>query len=200
MHPRSDPFPRLCYLFLGLLTVQGGSPSLWADDTYSDDRYQFKVTVPVPWEKAALAGYQVPGTARAAWSGKNNASIVAFVQEPGQALSPRFLLDASAKSIEDKLGGKILEKEVKTVSGKQAMWLSYEGKGTGGAVTGKGDVLTTQHWVAIPRESDIVILLLTCPSADYKAAKTGFEAALKSLEVKGKQTEGAGGKMSRPRP
>ncbi len=176
------------FLILGLLTTVGGSPAAQADDVYSDDRYQFKVAVPGPWEKAALGGYTVPGTARAAWSGKDNASIVAFVQEPGQPLSPRVLLDASAKSTEEKLGAKILEQEVRTVSGKKAMWLSYEGKGTGGAVIGQGDVPTTQHWVAIPREGDIVILLLTCPSKDYKAAKASFERALKSFEVQGKQT------------
>lgn len=177
------------FLMLGILAVDCGSPPARADDAYSDDRYEFGLTVPAPWEKAALAGYRVPGTARAAWSGKNGASIVAFVQEPGKALGPRFLLDLSAKSIEDKLGGKILEKDVKAVAGKKAMWLCYEGKGNGGAVTGQGEVMTTQHWVAIPRESDIVILLLTCPSEDYKAHRKGFDAALKTLEVKGKQTK-----------
>jgi hypothetical protein len=176
-------------LVLSLTTVVGATPSARADDAYSDDRYEFKVAVPEPWAKAAVTGYTVPGTARAAWSGKDNASIVAFVQSPGQAFSPRFLVDASAKSVEDKLGAKILEKEVKPVSGKQAMWLSYEGKGTGGAVTGQGDVLTTQHWVAVPRETDVIILLLTCPSADYKTAKKSFETAVKSLEINGKQTK-----------
>src|SRR4051794_29122715 len=123
---------RSSFLLLGLLTFAGQSSSVRADDVYSDDRYQFKVSVPGPWKKAALTGYTVPGTARAAWSGKDNASIVAFVQEPGKALSPRFLLDASAAATKDKLGARILEQEVKTVGAKQAMWLSYEGKGTGG--------------------------------------------------------------------
>jgi hypothetical protein len=68
------------------------------------------------------------------------------------------------------------------------MWLVATGKGTGGALTGQGDVETTTHWVAVPREKDIVILLLTCPAADYEKLLPSYETAIKSLEVSGTQT------------
>ena len=63
----------------------------------------------------------------------------------------------------EQLGCEITASEVKTVSGKKAMWMVATGKGTGGTLTGQGDVDTTTHWVAVPREKDIVVLLLTCP-------------------------------------
>ena len=184
--PRVGPILTFAFVLLASFI-----PSVQAQEqeTYHDDRYDFKLIVSKPWEKAALSHYQVPGTARAAWSGKNSSSIVAFVQEPDRALTPRFLLDASAKALEIQLKAKILEKEVKKVGGKQAMWLYFEGKGTGGAVTGNGDVLTTQHWVAIPRDKEVIVLLLTCPSADYKELKTSFEKAVEGFEIGGKQTE-----------
>ena len=69
------------------------------------------------------------------------------------------------------------------------MWLIVEGKGTGGAIDGKGDVQTTQHWVAIPREKDIVVALLTSPASDFAENRKSFEAALKTFEVGGEQTE-----------
>ena len=54
--------------------------------------------------------------------------------------------------------------------------------------TGQGDVETTTHWVAIPREKDVVVLLLTCPAADYKKLLPTFEEAIKSAKIDGKQT------------
>ena len=114
-------------------------------------KYEFSLSVPEPWAKAPLDGYTVPGIARAVWSGPANALIVAFVQEPGSAFSPRFLVDESAKAMREKLGCEIKVADVKKVDGKKAMWLVATGKGTGGALTGQGDVDTTTQWVAIPR-------------------------------------------------
>jgi hypothetical protein len=156
---------------------------------FSDEKFGFSLTVPEPWMRARLQDYTVPGVARVAWSGPRGASIVAFVQEPGRAYSPRFLVDESAKSMKEKLGARVASQEVRNVGGKTAMWLVVEGKGTGGVINGMGDVATMQHWVAIPREKDIVVVLLTCPSADYEANKTSFEKAVISMTVKGDQTQ-----------
>jgi hypothetical protein len=155
---------------------------------YADKEYKFSLAVPKGWKPAKLDTFSVPGKARVAWSGANKATIVAFVQEPGKAFSPRFLLDLSAKAMEDKLGAKVLAKEVKTVGGMKAMSLVVQAKGTGAALTGKGDVETTQHWVAVPRSEDIVVLLLTCPSDAFAANEKSFAEALKTLKLKGSQT------------
>ena len=144
--------------------------------------------MPDGWKAARLKDYSVPGVARAAWSGPRGASIVAFVQEPGQAVSPRFLVNESARAVKEKLGAKVVAQEVKAVGGKQAMWLVVKGKGNGGAITGEGDTETTQQWVAIPREEDIVVVLLTCPSHDYDAYKKPFEKAVAAMTVGGEQT------------
>lgn len=177
-----------CTLFLFASATAG---VLIAQETagkkYVDDKYDFSVTVSAPWKDARLQDYAVPGVARAAFAGPRQSSIVVFVQEPGMAFTPRFLVDESAKSIEQNLGATIRAKEVRTVGGKQAMWLVVEAKGNGGAIDGKGDVATTQHWVAIPREKDIVVVLLTCPATDYEANKTSFEATIKAMVVGGKQ-------------
>lgn len=158
------------------------------DKKFSDEKFSFSLTVPAPWAEAPLAAYTVPGTTRGAWSGPSGSSIVAFVQEPGQAISPRILVDASAAAMKDKLGCKVDAAEVKTVGGKKAMWLVATGKGTGGALTGQGDVETTTHWVAIPREKDVVVVLLTCPAADYADRLPSFEKAIKSLVIGGAQS------------
>ena len=178
-------------LGLGLIAATMLSTIACADDAkrYVDDKFAYSLVVPRPWAEAPLASYTVPGTVRAAWSGEKNASLLAFVQEPGTAISPRLLVDESARAMRDKLGCEIQSSEVKTVAGKKAMWLVATGKGTGGALDGRGDVETTTHWVAVPREKDILVLLLTCAAADYKKLLPSFEEAVKSAKIDGKQTK-----------
>ncbi len=155
---------------------------------YSDDKYDFTVEVSRPWTNAPLQGYTVPGVARAAYAGSRGASIVVFVQEPGKAFDPRFLVDESAKSMEKNLGATVSEKDVRDVDGKKAMSLVVEGKGTGGAIDGKGSIQTSQHWIAIPREKDVIVALLTSPTADFKKNQESFLASIKQLKIGGKQT------------
>jgi hypothetical protein len=159
------------------------------EEKYVDDKYEFSITVGAPWKSARLQTFTVPGVARAAYAQPGGSSIVIFLQEPGQAFDPRFLVDMSASSIERSLGATVREKDVKSIDEKKAMWLVVEGKGTGGAIDGKGDVQTTQHWVAIPRKKDVVVALLTSPTSDYDENRKSFEAALKTFQVGGEQTE-----------
>ena len=175
---------------LGFVAMIALSTIADADDgkKYADEKFGFSLTVQEPWAEAPLSHYTVPGLVRTAWSGKDNASLLAFVQEPGQAYSPRFLVDESAKALREKLGCEIKASDVKTVGGKKAMWLVATGKGTGGLLDGKGDTQTTTHWVAVPREKDIIVILLTCPAADYETLLPSYEKAVKSLEVNGTQT------------
>jgi hypothetical protein len=185
--------PRRHVLLLGLLLAFGTSQAALVaggdGGKYTDDKFGFSLTVAEPWKSAPLQNYSVPGVVRAAWQGPKESSIAAFVQQPGKAFSPRLLLDLSAKAMKDKLGGEIIAEEVRNIGGMKAMWLVVKGKGTGGALTGKGDTDTTQHWVAIPRTEDVVVLLLTTPAAEYKANSKGFEQALGTLKLQGKQTE-----------
>ena len=157
-------------------------------DKYSDDKYDFTIEVSQPWRNAPLQGYTVPGVARAAYAGSRGASIVVFVQEPGKAFDPRFLVDESAKSMEKNLGATVSEKDVRDVDGKKAMSLVVEGKGTGGAIDGKGSVQTSQYWIAIPREKDVIVALLTSPTADFKTNQKSFLASIKKFKIGGTQT------------
>ena len=157
-------------------------------DKYSDDKYDFAIVVSEPWKNAPLQGYTVPGVARAAYAGSKASSIVLFVQEPGKAFDPRFLVDESAKSMEKNLGATVSEKDVRDVDGKKAMSLVVEGKGTGGAIDGKGSVQTSQHWIAIPREKDVIVALLTSPTADFATNQTSFLASINRFKIGGTQT------------
>lgn len=177
-------------LFAGML-MQAGASSHAEEKTnqHVDDKFDFSLTVPETWKTALLQDYTVPGVTRTAYAGNGGASIVVFIQEPGKAFDPRFIIDQSAKSMEEKLGATVREKEVRTIDGKKAMWLTVEGKGTGGSIDGKGSVKTTQQWLAVPREKDIVVVLMTTPTADFEQNEKSFGEAIKSLKVGGSQSE-----------
>jgi hypothetical protein len=178
-------------VLLGLFAVLSPRVDALAQDEtnkYSDDKYDFTIEVSQPWRNAPLQRYTVPGVARAAYAGSKGASIVLFVQEPGRAFDPRFLVDESAKSMEKSLGATVSEKDVLDVDGKKAMSLVVEGKGTGGAIDGKGSVQTSQHWIAIPREKDIIVALLTSPAESFKANQKSFLESIRRFKIGGTQT------------
>ena len=165
-----------------------GSSAEGDGKTISDEWCGFSVSVAEPWQRAPLRGYTAPGAIRCAWSGPNGASIVIFLQEPGAAISPRVILDGSVKAQKDKLGATVSVEAVRPIADMQAMWMVVSGKGNGGAIDGKGDIKTTQHWVAVPRERDVVVVLLSCPAADYARLQKSFESAVASLKLSGSQT------------
>jgi hypothetical protein len=88
---------------------------------------------------------------------------------------------------------------MRQVAGMQAMWLLITAKGTGGALDGKGSVPTTQQWVAIPREKDIIVLLLTAPDSNFASLSPAFGSVLGTLKVSGTQTEEQKAKVEKPK-
>ncbi len=179
----------IVYAGLPVIGAQGADPASKAK-VYVDDDYGFRVTYPGGgWERGTVGAVAVPGELCRCWSKEGIRTINVFRQNPGKAFTPRFLVDESAKSMETQLGVQVKQKEVRTVGGMKAMWLVLTGKGTGGAIDGQGSVQTSQHWVAIPREKDVIVLLLTTADTNFAEDEKTFDAMLKTLEISGKQTD-----------
>jgi hypothetical protein len=188
-HPRSvlgRILPSACALLMMPHILAASEPT--AARTYVDEDYDFKVAAPTTWKRANPAGIAVPGELCRVWSHGTISTIVVFVQKPNRAFSPRFLLDISVKPMKEKLGCEVPEQAVKTIAGMKAMSMVVTGKGTGGALDGKSNIRTSQHWVGVPRKTDIICLLLTAPEADFRSAEQVFQAMLKTLQVGGSQT------------
>ena len=143
---------------------------------------------PQDWKQGDPKGFNVPGNICCAWSPDNVASVVVFVQTVGQPYSPRVLLEQSAQALEKGLGAEVKNKDVVDVSGMRAFSLVVTGNGNGAAIDGKGTVRTTQHWVAIPRDKDIVIFLMNSPDADYQKNEQTLQGMISSLKVTGQQS------------
>jgi hypothetical protein len=143
---------------------------------------------PQGWQQGDPTKFTVPGNICCVWSPDNTSSIAAFVQNSGKPYNPRTLLEQSADALQKSLNAQVKQKEVVTVGGMRAFSLVVTGPGTGAGIDGKGTVPTTQHWLAVPRDKDVVIFLMTTPEDKFAANETVFQTMLASLKVSGTQT------------
>ncbi|HEX9945562.1 MAG TPA: hypothetical protein VGG03_26410 [Thermoanaerobaculia bacterium] len=143
---------------------------------------------PQGWQQGDPTKFTLPGDICCAWSPDNVASIVAFVQRPGKPLSPRVLLDQSAKALAAIPGAQVKTQELGTFGGLRGFSLVVTAPGNGAGIDGKGTVPTTQHWIAIPRQQDVIIFLMTTPDANFTQNEQVFQSLLSGLKVTGTQT------------
>ncbi len=137
---------------------------------------------PTGWQQGDATKFTVPGNICCVWSPDNISSIAVFAQNSGKAYNPRVLLDQSADGLTKSLGAEVRTKEVINVGGMRGFSLVVSGPGTGAGIDGKGTVRTTQHWVAVPREKDVVIFLMTTPDEKFAANEPAFQTMLELAE------------------
>jgi hypothetical protein len=154
-----------------------------------DQAYDWSMSGPDEWVRATeTSSITVPGEVRCVWSPDGTTVLVAFVQKVRRPTNPRTLLTQSVNALQKGLGATAQEQAVRDVGGMRAMWMIVNGNGTGAALSANGTVPTSQHWVAIPRANDILILLLTAPTAKFPDQDKIFQTALGTLKVGGTQT------------
>ena len=164
--------------------VSGSAPASEsaASPGYVDTDFGFRVTPPSGFATSPPAAYKVPGKLLAAWAAGNGANIVAFVQEAGQPVTAKQLLDASAAAMKQ-AGCRIESEEVTSVSKIDVMSLRLVGPGTGIALGAGGTVQTYQHWIAIPKQNRVLVLIVTSPDASKTAPARAFEGMIAGLKV-----------------
>jgi hypothetical protein len=143
---------------------------------------------PQGWAQGDPTKFAVPGTICCVFSPDNASSIAVFVQNSGKPYNPRTLLEQSAEGLQKSLGAEVRTKEIVNVGGMKGFSLVVSGKGTGAGIDGKGTIVTDQHWVAVPRDKDVVILLMTSADDKFAANEAAFQTMLSSLKITGTQT------------
>jgi hypothetical protein len=163
----------------GAATTTGGIPP---------EQMGLSFAQPTGWQQGDATKFTVPGNICCVWSPDNISSIAVFAQNSGKAYNPRVLLDQSADGLTKSLGAEVRTKEVINVGGMRGFSLVVSGPGTGAGIDGKGTVRTSQHWVAVPRDKDVVIFLMTTPDEKFAANEAAFQTMLSTLKITGTQT------------
>ncbi len=178
-------------------------PPATPDRVFADKALGLKMAYPGdPWIRGGyeLGDLVVPGYVLRIWSAPSESGVTddgktpyatrlaLFLQFPGKPYTAQQLIDLSVPGLENALGADMIEQEVRSIAGQDAMWLVVEGNSKSGSnLTGKGKVRTRQVWVAIPRKHDgvenIVVLLLSTPAADYAQRAEQFTKLLDTLEI-----------------
>jgi hypothetical protein len=168
--------------------AQGAAPNPNAGKGIPPEKIGLAFTPPQGWQQGDPTTLTLPGTACCVWSPDGTTSVSVFVQNSGKPYNPRVLLEQSAEALQKSLNAEVRTKEVVTVGGMRGFSLVVSGPGTGAAIDGKGAVRTDQHWIAIPRDKDVVIFLMTTPDEKFAANDAAFQTMLGSLKVTGTQT------------
>jgi hypothetical protein len=146
---------------------------------FADAELGIKMSAPGFWIRANPALLDVPGKILRAWTRDGAATVAVFRWEAVPA-EPPPLPDRLAAALEGVLGAEVQAREVHQFGGLKAVGLVATGTGIGG-----DGPRVRQHWVAIPRQTDVVVLLLSTPETSFAADERTFDKMLASVEIQG---------------
>jgi hypothetical protein len=146
---------------------------------FADEALGIKMSAPGFWIRANPALLDVPGKVLRAWTRDGTATVAVFRWEIAPGVEPP-LLSRLAAALEAALGAEVQAREVQEIRGLKAVGLVATGTGIGG-----DGPRIQQHWVAIPRQTDVVVLLLSTPEASFAADERTFDRMLASVEIQG---------------
>jgi len=149
---------------------------------FHDEALGIRMSAPGWWIRANPALLEAPGTILRAWTRDGTATIVVSRRETARPWPQRDLLAELASALAF-LGAEIQAREVHHF--RELTALGLVATGTGESENGPR---TTQHWVAVPRERDVLVFLLSTPQAAFAADERTFEKMLASVEIQGSQT------------
>lgn len=149
---------------------------------FADEALGIRMAAPGWWIRANPALLAVPGEVLQAWTRDGAATIVLLRQETDRPWSPRDLLDVTAAALESAVGAEIQAQEVHDAAGMRAAGLVAAG------TRKDGSGRTKQRWVAIPRQADVLVFLLSAPEASFADDDRIFGKMLASVEIRGTQT------------
>ena len=163
------------YATVGGLLADELSP---AARVYADEKLGIRMSAPGFWIRANPALLDVPGKILRAWTRDGTATVAVFRWEADPAAGPPLLADRLAAALASGLGAEIQAREVHQFGGLKAVGLVATGTGEGG-----DGPRIQQHWVAIPRQRDVVVLLLSTPEASFPADERTFGKMLATVEI-----------------
>ncbi len=150
---------------------------------FADPALGIRMTAPGWWIRANPALLDAPGQILRAWTKDGVTTIAVARQWVRQAWSPADLRGHAAAAL-DLLGAEVQAWEVHKFGEVRALGLvaaSISEDGEGGE--GGRETRTKQHWVAVPREKDILLFLLSSPEASFDAAERIFQKMLATVEI-----------------
>ncbi len=150
---------------------------------FADEAAGIRMSAPGFWIRANPALLEVPGAILRAWTRDGRATVVVFHRErrerreTDRAGSARELMERAAAELESGLGVEVKARELHRLSGLDVVGVVARGNGEDG-------MQYEQHWVLVPRQRDLIVLLLSAPEVSFDADERTFEKMLASVEIR----------------
>jgi hypothetical protein len=150
---------------------------------FADEAVGIRMSAPGFWIRANPALLEVPGAILRAWTRDGRATVVVFRRErlerreTDRAWSAQELMDRVAAELESGLGAEVKARELHRLSGLDVVGVVARGSGEDG-------MQLEQHWVLVPRQRDLIVLLLSAPAVSFDADERTFEKMLASVEIR----------------
>lgn len=168
-------------LALGLFTGCDSKSTAPAPVAFVDHDFGFSAVPPSGWGDMPKEKMIIPDKFVHAWTPDGASNIVAFIQGPAPGVTAQQVLASSLAAAKGS-GWAVSESGIVQVAGHDAMSMKVVLKATGYS-TAPGNVPTYQHWIAIPKQDRVLVLLLTVPNASKGDAAEAFETMVKSVTV-----------------
>jgi hypothetical protein len=144
---------------------------------FADDKLGIRMRAPGFWIRANPALLDAPGKILRAWTRDGSATIVLLCWETDPGDPPLFQ-ERLRGALEEGLGAQVQAREVQGLRGLKAVGLVATG-------TGEDGRKIQQHWIAIPRERDVLVLLLSTSEVSFVRDERTFEKMLPSVVIQG---------------
>jgi hypothetical protein len=158
------------------------------------ERAGVAVTVPEGWQPTAPRAYTVPGTALAAWTGPEGASLVVYRTLPNPEGTAEALRVDTANRLGNLPEAKLIAQKVRKIGGRDACQVELVLPGMGDAIAasglgaplapkGRSLVPTRRVSVGFPRSSDTLWLAFHYPESAQPRVAPDVNRILDSLRV-----------------
>lgn len=144
---------------------------------FADTALGIRMAAPGWWIRANPALLDAPGQILRAWTQDGATTIVLAREQVREGWSPAELRGHAAAAL-GFLGAEIQAWEVHEFGELRALGLVAAGTGE----SERGPRMK-QHWVAAPREKDVLLFLLSTPEASFDAAERIFQKMLATVGI-----------------
>ena len=142
---------------------------------FNDAALGIRMKAPGWWIRANPALLDAPGKILRAWRRDGATAIAVVRQETREPWDLQELRGHAAAALAA-LDAEVQAWEVHSIGGLRALGLVVVGDEGGGP-------RTKQHWVAIPRERDVLIFFLSAPETSFDTAERIYQKMLASVEI-----------------
>ncbi len=155
---------------------------------FNDAASGVRLRLPKGWRAPSRRPADLPpGDVRGVWTPDGTTMLWVMTEPGGDGVTPRFLLDLAAKSLERDRGNEILHRELRDLDGKRSARLAWIGAGRPAPFSVDRPRAYIEQWI-IPIGARTLTVRFECPEGERKQLAEALARIRQSLRLRGEQS------------